>query len=691
MADIEIDLPSTHLAAPEVSIRGRHFVDSHERVLDLRGANVSASSKVPIKPFKIHDHRIASYVGRPFPIEEASEHWRRLRSWGLTFVRINVTWDAIEHAGPGHYDEDHLTYLRRLLDSMAQFGLIAYVAMHQDVWSRYSGGSGAPGWTLELAGFDLSDDGEKLALSGSAFLDGVRGGRLEGERGLWPTGYQKLASATMHTLFFGGKTFAPSFMVDSKGKRKVNIQEFLQESFFGAFDRLVEAVGDLDTVVGFELLNEPHPGYIGLPSIHEWNYNTDLHLGEFPSPLQSFSMGTGHPTPNVPIYIRAFPFPTRISHHITANPSSTVAWTGGSAKCIWEKEGVWRWSEQKNCAVAMQEDYFSKDRKGDKIEFYRDFYFPFVAAWEHRMAKGKGSRKMRMVGGVPNEDCPPWPVKLRPSHFVFAPHWYDLNALFKKSMGEMSVNVQGLARGMFILKALHFGRKGIFLNYKKQIQTLVSAARKELGDIPVVFGECGVPMDLNGEEALKTGNWKWQERIVDAMLSAMESCLVGFNLWTYNPTNNDHSGDEWNAENFSFFSDESRKRISTEAAATSSGLDAGGRLLDVIVRPYAVATAGTPLSAQFETSTAAFTYRFSSPFLPRAVVSIKKEPTPTTPSITEIYLPSRHYQEGKVSWLVSPGGRLKFDFPNQRLFVWFVDAPPDPSSRPRKQSVRRID
>jgi len=57
--------------------------------------------------------------------------------------------------------------------------------------------SGAPGWTLEAAGFDLSDDGEKLSLSGSAFLDGIKGGRLAGERGLWPTGYQKLACATM--------------------------------------------------------------------------------------------------------------------------------------------------------------------------------------------------------------------------------------------------------------------------------------------------------------------------------------------------------------------------------------------------------------------------------------------------------------------------------------------------------------
>jgi hypothetical protein len=26
-----------------------------------------------------------SYVGRPLPAKDADEHWRRLKSWGLTF------------------------------------------------------------------------------------------------------------------------------------------------------------------------------------------------------------------------------------------------------------------------------------------------------------------------------------------------------------------------------------------------------------------------------------------------------------------------------------------------------------------------------------------------------------------------------------------------------------------------------
>lgn len=87
--------------------------------------------------------------------------------------------------------------------------------------------------------------------------------------------------------------------------------------------------------------------------------------------------------------------------------------------------------------------------------------------------------------------------------------------MFKKSFGKMTVNVQGLSRvrlflpprprqvrasadgqGMFILNALYFTRDGAKRNYAKQIGTLVEKAREQLGEVPIVFGECGIPMDM---------------------------------------------------------------------------------------------------------------------------------------------------------------------------------------------------
>ena len=49
-----------------------------------------------------------------------------------------------------------MLYIRAVLSFLPQYGLTAFVALHQDVWSRYAGVSSAPAWTLEQKGFVLS-------------------------------------------------------------------------------------------------------------------------------------------------------------------------------------------------------------------------------------------------------------------------------------------------------------------------------------------------------------------------------------------------------------------------------------------------------------------------------------------------------------------------------------------------------
>ena len=75
----------------------------------------------------------------------------------------------------------------------------------------------------------------------------------------------------------------------------MSAQQFLQNHFLDMWEVVARHLGDLDAILGFEvcrsfsqsrkfltllmkLMNEPHRGYIDLPSLHKFDYNTDLHL-----------------------------------------------------------------------------------------------------------------------------------------------------------------------------------------------------------------------------------------------------------------------------------------------------------------------------------------------------------------------------------------------------------------------------
>jgi len=253
-----------------LTTEGDRFIDSKGRTVQLRGVNVPC--KVPSRPSPMPTHldggpvegggdwdffdgRSASFVGRPFPLEEADEHLLRLRSWGFNCLRFNVTWEAIEHTGPGQYDHDYIQYVRKVCERAAAHGLWVYLDPHQDTWSRFTGGSGHPSWTLELVGMDV----RKLVRCGAALLHQTSGDEAAFPRMMWPTNALKYAAATMFTLFWGGDTFAPGFCI-----RGETAQAFLQRHYIASLVTLATGLCGLPNLIGFGTMNEPLPGFIGV-------------------------------------------------------------------------------------------------------------------------------------------------------------------------------------------------------------------------------------------------------------------------------------------------------------------------------------------------------------------------------------------------------------------------------------------
>ncbi|KAI5460858.1 glycoside hydrolase superfamily [Mariannaea sp. PMI_226] len=720
------DLSDAALGGP-LTIQGDHFVDRYGRVIALRGLNVSPASKLPTEPNGLShltdgffNHRTVTFAGRPFPLDEAPLHFRRLRAWGMPLVRLLVTWESLAHAGPDpneDLDLEYIAYLKALVQLMPAYGIKCFVCAHQDVWSRYSGGSGAPGWTFEAAGLDI----EAFTETGAAYVHGQdelrRATGLVDEREasgpfVWPSGYQKLAASTMATLFWAGDAFAPNLKcrrnpINGHGDAEtVSIQTHLQDSFVEAFGRLADELAGLEACIGFESMNEPHRGLINLHNFHGWNYETDLHIGHYPTLAQSLALGSGY-AQHVKFYVKSWPWPTRVSHKSFVDPKGRSAWLSVDSnasweegkhdmgECVWRAHGVWQWDEKKQVAVVPDETYFDVDhrpgREGTPIEWYRDFYGPFLEKFTERVSR-KSTRQMNFVEPIPNEFIPPWPVRQiedkdekrqsqkqtyavdtvidtkRPSNFVYAPHFYDLNVLFSKHHAFMSVNVQGLSRGMFILNALYFGAQALRRNYRKQIGNVVRHGKASLGPVPLIVGEVGISFDINDRHAFKTGCYDKQRELMSALIGGMEDHQVGFTLWNYNPHNCFEYGDGWNKEDFSIINgdedteDNPHRQDYRNKAYENDELYRGGRVLDVVIRPYAVKIAGTPLRSHWNDQTLRYEFEWVS----QGGGATAVQATTGTKSslhiddkdkscLTEVYIPNYHYAKHDLRVTVSDG------------------------------------
>lgn len=559
-----------------VDVEGTRFVDTYGRQVILRGVNLGGDSKLPYPdggtdhPGDFADHTAVSFVGRPFPAEETDEHLGRIAGWGFNTLRLLVTWEAVEHAGPGQYDEAFIESIGRICERAADFNLVVFVDFHQDVWSRMSGGSGAPCWLFAKLGLDYRSFGVSDAAHVMQYRYDYGDPRPRQEERYptmsWPINYRMPVNGIMWTAFFAGRTYTPDWTIDGR-----NVQDFLQDHYFGAVRAVAHRVRRLANVIGFDTLNEPGTGWIGQPLSARRtgptpDDRTPVHHGPAWTPLDGLKVARGIST-TIP-YMRktAQPGVVEPSHELVFNRERRSIWRTDAADPF-ERAGAWRLDGER--ATVLDEDFF-RIRDGRRVDVERDFLRPFFA----RMAAT--IRDVRedwllfaeinphvIIGGRTFPDG-------MPPRSVNANHWYDVALLWSKRFpGEGADGApEGLRR-----------RYGLELAYLRSLG--------DRGGMPTLIGEFGVPFDLNGGESFarwargERGDavWAAQAEALELSYEALDLLLLSATQWNYSAGNrNDlRVGDGWNQEDLSIFS--------RDQQAPGEVAD-GGRGLAGFYRPY---------------------------------------------------------------------------------------------------------
>lgn len=695
------------MAPSPISIDGTRLRDDRGREVTFRGINVAGDAKFPRKPdlpTHIQDHFFdgdnLSFVGRPFNQDEAHVHFARLKRWGYNSVRYVFTWEAIEHAGPGKYDDDFVQSTIETLRIAKSYGFHIFMDPHQDVWSRHSGGDGAPMWTLYAAGFDPKHFNKTHA----AMVHGAWPDPAQFPKMLWPTNYQRLVAFTMFTLFWAGRDFAPKAIIDGQ-----NIQDYLQGHFIRACQYLAQRIheaGDLedDCIIGWETMNEPNRGLVGWEHLDAIPKELNMKKGTCPTPWQSLLTGAGRAV-EVDTYDFGSFGPYKSGTQLV-DPEGTSAWLLPEDSrdewygfkrdvnwklgiCLWAQHGIW----EPDTDTLLKPEYFAKKpRTGQTLTyeaFTNSYFIKHVGVYKSAVREHHKDCILLLQGPV--LEIPPT-IKGTihdEKRLIFATHYYDGLTLLTKHWNRLyNVDVFGVLRGKYWSPAfaVKVGETAIRNCLKNQLEAIRMEGEEYTGTHPTLFTEIGIPYDMDDKHAYKTGDYSSQTSALDANHFALEgSGAAGYTLWLYCGSNNHQWGDNWNGEDLSIFSvddhvpaamplggiestnassttltqenslssqitpDNLKTKISTPsiervASQTPPELGVPGlRAAEAFLRPSPIATHGNVLKYGFDLKSATFTFSLTAP-------SKTPEDAPT-----EIYLPDFHFPSGKTHVEVSGG------------------------------------
>ncbi|MFW9827630.1 MAG: cellulase family glycosylhydrolase [Candidatus Thorarchaeota archaeon] len=581
----------------KLNIKNEWFIDEDGRTVLLRGVNLGGSSKVPYTPdgathikTDFSDHRDVSFVGRPFPLKEADEHFSRLKHWGFNCLRFLITWEAIEHSAPGEYDKEYLDYLEELLKIAQSFKFYIFIDPHQDVWSRMSGGDGAPGWTFEKVGLDFTKFDEADAALVMQYR--YNPNNLQAYPPMhWLSNSLRFANGTMWTLFFGGNDFAPSCKING-----ISAQDYLQNHFFDSIKQIALRTAGNPYVIGFNSLNEPLEGWIG-----KFIDGSDIEgfseaLGYAFKPIDAMLTGAG--------YSRTVPFREikrfgiKITKEDKLNQNGISCWLDGYND-IWKVEGVWDIDEEGNPSI-FKNDYFKK-KHNKNVDFFRDYLAPFFSNYAEIIRKVIPEAIIFFEGPAEKLKTSENIAFTVPKKVVNAGHWYD-DATLGTRRPMIKANFNTYTNKPVI------GKKNVREMFVNQLKMIKTISNKIHGGIPTLIGEFGLPFNLNNGEAYQKFKsepdlaWKSHIKLLTMYYDALDANLLHSTQWNYTADNTNQWGDLWNLEDLSIFS--------RDQQLNPNDIDSGGRAIEGFCRPHFIQCSGVPLKMTFDYKEKTFYFEF---------------------------------------------------------------------------------
>lgn len=147
---------------------------------------------------------------------------------GFNVVRLGVIWAGVEPQ-PGVYDAAYVKSIQQTVQMLAAHGIYTIIDMHQDLYSASLGGEGAPEWATQTGG--RPDQG--FGFPGSYYLNPA-------ETTAWD-----------------------NFWNNSNAANGIG----LQDNYAKAWETVAAAVAGNNSVIGYDIMNEPFPGTSWLPTL----------------------------------------------------------------------------------------------------------------------------------------------------------------------------------------------------------------------------------------------------------------------------------------------------------------------------------------------------------------------------------------------------------------------------------------